>query len=208
MNLGGHVKFWAIIGIMFFFVVAAVVKPEIYLQAVNRDIERIYTSHGQEGGAEIIGDANALFAVVFGETPIKGTVSRMHNVTNHEQALFGVEQRAASATNKILRTFKLELYAVMLRMSSAFTWLFALLVMGTAAFIDGLVSRKIKILGYGFTSPGIQARLAHLSVAIAGASMMLFYLPISVPLWWWPLVVITSTVSIRFIAANMKQVTT
>lgn len=208
MTIGSHVRFWFIVAILLFFVMAALVKPEKYYQVVNQDIERIYEAHGKENGEAIVLDANALFDSVFGKSALYKVAYTMHNRVNHEAALFGVEQKAASVTNKIIRTFKLELYAMMLRMSSAASWLTAMAVLALAAFIDGMVSRQIKITGYGFTSPGIQARLAHICIALAGASSLMFYLPISVPLWWWPLVVALVTISVRFISSNIKQVTT
>lgn len=208
MTITSHFRFWLIVAIMLFFVMGAVVKPEKYYQVVNQDIQRIYDSHGKENGEAIVLDANKLFDSVFGDSALYKVAYTMHNRVNHEASLFGVEQRAASATNKIIRTFKLELYAMMLRMSSAASWLMAMLVLSLAAFVDGMVARQIKITGYGFTSPGIQARLAHICIALAGASSLMFYMPVSVPLWWWPMVVVLVTISIRFISSNIKQVTT
>lgn len=208
MTVPSHVRFWFIIAIMLFFVMGAVVKPEKYYQVINQDITRIYAAHGKDNGESIVLDANKLFAGVFGDTALYKVASTMHNRTSHEAAMFGVEQRAASATNKIIRTFKLELYAMMLRMSSAASWLTAMAVLAFAAFVDGMVSRQIKITGYGFTSPAIQSRLAHICIALAGASSLMFYLPVSVPLWWWPMVVVLVTISVRFISSNIKQVTT
>jgi hypothetical protein len=208
MSIGGHVKFWLIGFVMLFFIMAAVVKPEQYYKVVNEDISRIFTAHGREKGEVIVLDANRLFGSIFGETALRKVVSTMHNRVSHEAALFGIEQRGAAFTNGILRTFKLEIYTLMLRMSSASSWLMAMVVLGVAAMVDGVVSRQIKISGYGFTSPAIQARLAHLCIALAGSSSLMFFLPISVPLWWWPVVVVLVTLSVRFITSNIKQVTT
>lgn len=208
MNVASHAKFWLIVSVMMFFVMTAVVKPEKYLVVVQDDIGKIYMTYGDERGAMIVGDANSWFAGVFGDTPVKKTVDHMHNTRRTEASFFGPEQLAAAKTNKLLRTLKLEMYAIFLRASSAASWLVAVLILGGAAMVDGLVSRQIKVEGYGFTSPAIQSRLVHLCMMVMGLSCMLFYLPVSVPLWWWPFVVIATTVSVRFIASNMKQVTT
>jgi len=187
---------------------ALISTPESYYKAAQNDINNAYTAYGDSGGEEIISNANSTFAALFTDTFANKTVNTMHNTPNKDAAFFGVEQKAASRSNKVLRTFKLEVYSLFLRVSIASRWIPVLIVLGIAAFVDGLVARKIKIVGYGFTSPGIQARMAHITVLITGMSFVATYLPINLPILWWPFATIMAVLCIRYVASNMKQITT
>lgn len=208
MTLTGHIKFWFIIGISLFFAMSLLSTPENYYKAAQNDVENAYIAYGLDGGKEIVMNANNAFNAIFAETVAKKAVDTMHNTPHKDAAIFGVEQKAAGQSNRILKTFKMEVYALFLRVSIASRWIPVLLVLGTAAFIDGLVSRKIKIIGYGFTSPGIQARMAHVTVLITGMSVVATYLPINLPILWWPFATFMAVLCIRYVASNMKQITT
>lgn len=208
MTLPGHIKFWFIAGIFSFFLMSFVTKPESYFQAAQKDIDNVYLAYGDEGGNEIVTNANAAFGAIFADSFANKAVNTMHNTPRKEAAFFGTEQKAALKSNKMLRTFKLQVYALFLRVSIAARWMPVLLVLGAAAFIDGLVARKIKIEGYGFTSPGVQARMAHITVAITGMTIIFMYLPINLPILWWPFATLIAVLSIRFVSSNMKQITT
>lgn len=208
MTLTGHIKFWFIVGIALFFAMSLLSTPENYYKAAQNDVENAYLAYGQEGGKEIIENANYAFNAIFAETFAKRTVDTMHNTPHKDAAIFGVEQKAAGQSNKVLKTFKMEVYALFLRVSIASRWIPVLVVLGAAAFIDGLVARKIKITGYGFTSPGIQVRMAHITVLITGMSVVATYLPINLPILWWPFATFMAVLCIRYVASNMKQITT
>lgn len=183
-------------------------EPEKYYQAVQQDIGNVYLAYGEDGGSEIINNANGAFTYLFTDSFANKTVDTMHNTPKKEAAFFGNEQRLAGQSNKVLKTIKLEIYALFLRVSIAARWLPVLAIFGFAAFIDGLVARKIKIEGYGFTSPGVQARMANITIVLTGLSVMSLYLPISLPILWWPIATLIVVLCIRFVASNMKQITT
>lgn len=208
MTLLGHVKFWFIAGIFSFFLMSVITKPEEYYQAAQKDIDNVYLAYGQESGSEIVSNANSAYAMIFTNTVASKAVETMHNEPRKGAAFFGTEQKAAVQSNRILKTFKLQIYALFLRASIAARWLPVLAVLGAAAFVDGLVSRKIKIEGYGFTSPGVQARMAHVTVMLTGMSALLFYLPVNTPILWWPIATVIAVICIRFTASNIKQITT
>jgi hypothetical protein len=191
-----------------FFVMSLVSTPENYYKVVQKDMDNAYLAYGEEGGKEIVLNANSAFGMIFTETAANKAVNKMHNTPHKSAAFFGSEQKAAAATNDILKTFKLEIYALFLRVSIAWRWIPVLFVFGFAAFVDGLVARKIKIEGYGFTSPGVQARVANISVVVTGLSMMSLYLPINLPVLWWPVATLIAVVCTRYVASNMKQITT
>lgn len=208
MTINGQVKFWLILGISMFFLMALVVDPNKYYQVVQNDIDNAYLAYGDEAGTEIVSNANSAFKSIFEETFINDTAKTMHNTPRKEAAFFGTEQLAAKQSNKVLKTFKLEIYALFLRISIAWRWLPVLLVLGFAAFVDGLVARKIKIIGYGFTSPGVQVRMAYLTVFITGLSALSLYMPVSLPILWWPFATFSAVICIRYVASNIKQITT
>lgn len=208
MTAPGHVKFWFVIGIALFFGMCLISQPEKYYAAVQKDIDNVYVAYGDDGGSEIVSNANGAYASIFTDTFANKAVDTMHNTPRKEAAFFGTEQKAALQSNKALRTLKLEIYALFLRISIAARWMPVLGVLGIAAFIDGLVARKIKIEGYGFTSPGVQARMAHITVALTGMSILFMFLPINLPILWWPIATLIAVLCIRFVASNMKQITT
>lgn len=194
--------------IFMFFGMWFVSSPEKYFAAAQKDVDNVYVAYGKDAGAEIINNANSAFELIFGASVIDRTANVMHNTPKKEAATFGVEQKAALQSNKMLRTMRMQIYALFLRMSIAARWIPVLLVLGAAAFVDGLVERKIKIEGYGFTSPGIQARMTHILVALTGASVIMTYLPVNLPILWWPIATFITVLCIRFVASNVKQVTT
>lgn len=171
-------------------------------------MDNAYLAYGEEGGKEIVLNANRVFGMIFSASGASAAAKKMHNTPTKNASFFGSEQRAASKTNNILKTFKLEIYALFLRVSIAWRWMPVFFIFGFAAFIDGLVARKIKIDGYGFTSPGVQARVANITVVITGLSMMSLYLPINMPILWWPISTLIAVVCVRYVASNMKQITT
>jgi len=208
LTLTGHVKFWFIIGVALFFAMSLFSSPEKYYQVVQKDMDNAYLAYGEDGGKEIVLNANSVFGMVFTSIGADAAAKKMHNTPQKNASFFGSEQRAASKTNVIVKTFKLEIYALFLRISIAWRWLPVLLVFGFAAFVDGLVARKIKIEGYGFTSPGVQARVANITVIITGLSVMSLYLPINLPIFWWPIATLCAVICTRYVASNMKQITT
>lgn len=191
-----------------FFAMSLLSTPENYYKVVQKDMDNAYLAYGEEGGKEIVLNANSVFGMIFSASGADAAAKKMHNTPNKNASFFGSEQRAASKTNNILKTFKLEIYALFLRVSIAWRWLPVFFVFGFAAFVDGLVARKIKIEGYGFTSPGVQARVANITVVITGLSMMSLYLPINMPILWWPISTLIAVVCVRYVASNMKQITT
>lgn len=191
-----------------FFAMSLLSTPENYYKVVQKDMDNAYLAYGEEGGKEIVLNANSVFGMIFSASGADAAAKKMHNTPNKNASFFGSEQRAASKTNNILKTFKLEIYALFLRISIAWRWLPVFFVFGFAAFVDGLVARKIKIEGYGFTSPGVQARVANITVVITGLSMMSLYLPINMPILWWPISTLIAVVCVRYVASNMKQITT
>lgn len=208
MTVPGHIKFWFIASVALFFAMGLLSSPQSYLKVVNKDIESVMIGYGDKEGRSIITNANDIYAIFFTSSVANAAANKMHNTPKKQAAFFGSEQRAASKTNKILKTYKLEIYALMLRVSIAWRWMLVLLIFGVAAFVDGLVARRIKIEGYGFTSPGVQARVANMIVMITGISVISFYLPINMPIVWWPFAILCSVICIRFAASNMKQITT
>lgn len=183
-------------------------QPETYYNSIQKDIENIYLSYGDEGGKEIVLNANNTFSILFTDTFLNRTAKTMNNTPNKDAAFFGAGQTGAIQSNKMIKTMKLEIYALFLRISIAARWIPVLIVLGVAAFIDGLVARKIKIEGYGFTSPGVQARMAHITIVLTGLSIIAMYLPINLPILWWPISTLIAVLCIRFVASNMKQITT
>lgn len=191
-----------------FFAMSLLSTPENYYKVVQKDMDNAYLAYGEEGGKEIVLNANSVFGMIFSASGADTAAKKMHNTPHKNASFFGSEQRAASKTNNILKTFKLEIYALFLRISIAWRWLPVFFVFGLAAFVDGLVARKIKIEGYGFTSPGVQARVANITVVITGLSAMSLYLPINMPILWWPISTLIAVVCVRYVASNMKQITT
>lgn len=203
-----HIKFWFIVGVALFFGMALLSKPESYYKAVKGDIDNVYMSYGEDGGAEVINDANSAFSAIFTKGVANKAVNTMHNTPNKESSVFGSAQKGAIISNTVLKTFKLEVYALFLRISIAARWIPVVGILGAAAFIDGQVARKIKIEGYGFTSPGMQARMVNIMVVLVGCSIIFMYMPFSLPIFWWPIVSLIDVVCIRFVSSNMKQITT
>lgn len=208
MTAPGHVKFWIVLWIALFFGMCLISQPEKYYAAIQTDIDNVYVAYGDDGGSEIVSNANATYASIFANSFANKAVDTMHNTPRNEASFFGAEQKAALQSNKALKILKLEIYAVFLRISIASRWMPVLVVFGFAAFVDGLVARKIKIEGYGFTSPGVQARMAHITFILTGISLLLIISPINLPILWWPIATLIAVICIRFVASNMKQITT
>lgn len=208
MHVPSHLKFWMIVSIMMFFVMIATVPPETYIKVAKQDIQNIYATYGMDAGVEIVTNANSTFTDLLGNGAVSDAFGTLTvNTDDSSKAVFGGELEAAHFTNRMLRTMKLEIYSIILRATAAWQWFVVMVVFSLVAIVDGLVERKIKLLGYGYTSPAIQSRLAHLSVAVAGVSLSMLYMPASVPLLWWPCAAVAVAVAARFIASNIKQVT-
>lgn len=193
---------------MMFFVMVALVSPEQYLEAANSDVNRIVNNYGEEIGSEIVSSSNEFYTDLLGDGAVHDMLGILHDThTGKSDTLTGAEYKATQFTNRLLRTMKLELYVIILRFHAAMQWFVAMAIFAMVAAIDGLVERKIKLTGYGYTSPALQARMAHLSIAMTGISMAMLYLPVSVPFFWWPMTAVLVAISIRFLTSNIKQVT-
>lgn len=120
------------------------------------------------------------------------------------EEVLGVERTLGEASSGWIDRTWLALYRAFYRLEVSLRWYEVMLVVAGAAFIDGLVRRRIRTHELGYNNPVVFHLMTHLLIAIAGLLSLAPFLPLAVPLAAWPLAVIAVAAAAWVAAVNFQ----
>jgi len=203
MALWRHIKIWIILSIVTIFLVMGFAKPAQVYNAVQRDINSIQSVFGDESAFRMVERANTVFSFFFGS--MSPAAKEMHVSDASQAGVFGWENRLASSSNDMIRSAKIELYHIILRVQIFLTWLPMNVLFCIAAFIDGQMIRKVKILSFRYTNPALYNTATHVAIFLIGSSLLLLHLPVALSIWFWPITGILVSLSLMIASMNLQR---
>lgn len=203
MGLWPHIKLWIILSIATLFLVMGMARPDQVYNAVQTDIAAMRTVFGDESSNRIIERANGVFGFFFGG--VAPAAKEMHVSDASTAGVFGWDRKLSSTSNQMLRSAKIELYHLMLRVQIFFTWLPMIVLFGVAAVVDGLMIRKVKIASFRYTNPALYNTASHVAIFLVGASFLLLHLPVTLSIWFWPIAGALVAISMMVAAMNLQR---
>jgi len=185
-----HVRLWLIGIFLALLVVPALMSPEAARQRIEREFQASTAIFGAPRASAITERANAAYDSLVEGLGIAHTIRRGFSKSDdHEHMMFGKKpsMTMGSFVNNYLQTMMTQIYGVFFRGSLMIQWLAYVGAFLIAAFVDGMVQRKVKHETLAMNAPVKFAYAFHTVIIIVFSPIAYLLLPFSVTPWFMPL---------------------
>jgi len=185
-----HVRLWVIGIFLAILVVPALIGPEAARDRIEREYQASTAIFGAQRSNAITERANDAYDALVEGLGIAQTLRRgFTKRSDHDQMMFGQKPAVtmASFVNNYLQTMMTQIYGVFFRGSLMIQWLAYVGAFLIAAFVDGMVQRKVKQETLAMNAPVKFAYAFHTVIVIIFSPLAYLLLPFAVTPWFMPI---------------------
>lgn len=185
-----HVRLWLIGIFLAVLVVPALMSPETARGRIEREFQSSTAIFGAQRASAITERANGAYDALVEGLGIAHTLRRGFTTrADHDQMMIGKKPAVtmASFVNNYLQTMMTQIYGVFFRGSLMIQWLAYVGAFLVAAFVDGLVQRRVKQETLAMNAPVKFAYAFHTVIVIIFSPLAYLLLPFAVTPWFMPI---------------------
>jgi len=179
-----HVKWWFFVLPLLAAVVLPVVPDRALFEISDLESQSVVDTLGEARAGEAVDSTNVLFRRWFVDSgAVRATMSARSHDDLDADGMGGFARDWA-------RQFWMLVYRALYRAVVMHAWIAGILVLGTAAAIDGAVRRKIRAAAAGMASPLSFHLAMHALLMLLGSAFVVLLLPVPLIAQCWTLLAV------------------
>lgn len=187
-----------------------VLLPSEYsAKAVSEEYASLTQTYGKSAGKYVSSQANKAYSLVMKDTGLEEKVNSLFAPIRAQNKLSEKLGKFSEGFLPILRdrskSLLFTVYLVTLRLSQATIWLWPLGLFAMPLMIDGIYVWKKRKMGYDGASPTGQKAALKLGSSLTLIAFLVFFLPVALPVWVFPLNLCVLLVSLYVVLRNLYK---
>jgi len=205
-----HTLLWLLI-ILFILVMAPlVVSRETYEQTISSEMDDAARWYGESTARTILSRCNAIYAILMVSSGIDPFVRKYDKPPREDEISLQVDKIEGATDHKtkirnywgnLLRNVWMFCY----RISHVWAWILWVFPFLIAIIYDGIMSRKMKVATFKYTSPTIYNLSWHLIIFLAAVTTILFAVATPTNIFVYPTILVAMGVNMRVLISNIQH---
>jgi hypothetical protein len=203
-----HAITWLVVLLLSILLLPGMLDTKTYLNTIKEDQNKLASEIGQQSADIIIKTTDHIYNTLFEDSGFHPWVSEhyIHSL-NQDNELFGQNKmdKVTQGLSKYLGTFFISMYETTYRLTQVGYWAVFIFPFMIAAAFDGLMTRKVRILSFHYSSPTRYNALWHFMIILFSGTMLYSNMPFSMPALAFPVIVFAASMGLRSLLANMQR---
>lgn len=209
MHTNLHIKFWVIAFCVAIFAGPLFISPAHQLSRIEREVTSASDVFGYDTATSIVQSSKDAYSVLFIESGILSFADDSLRVSSDDletsSRIFGGFTKIAQSTNDWLLSSTYAFYGLFIRLGIMWQWCIYMLPLFIAAIVEGMVRRKIKYAGFGFSPPIAYTGALHGIIALLGIPLIYLLIPLPVTPYFMPVWTLILAISLLAFLENFQR---
>lgn len=209
MHTGFHIKFWLVAFCVALFAGPLFITPGHQLSRIESEVNSALDIFGMQTASEIVESSKSAYNSFFVSSGLLAFADDNLTVDQENMAsssrLFGGFTRVAQSTNDWLLSTTYAFYGLFIRLGIMWQWCFYMLPLFIGAIVEGMVRRKIKYAGFGFSPPIAYTGALHGIIALLGLPLIYLLIPLPVTPYFMPFWTLILAIAVLGFMENFQR---
>lgn len=203
-----HALIWLITSVLTLVFLPGLLNPQTYMSEVKSDQRHLAEEIGEHSASIIIDTTDRIYNKLFEESGLHPWVNAHYaNGLTPKNELF--QENNTDKITKFLKTytgtFFISMYESTFRLTQLGYWAVVAFPFFLAAAFDGLMTRKVRIISFHYSSPTQYNAMWHLIIILFAGTFVYSNTPFPMPAPIFPLLVFAASMGIRALLANLQR---